>query len=238
MQKDSLHYAACLNVLKNSPLLKRMSDDEIEEMLLMFQFRTFPKGETAMSPQQTTRYFYIISRGRAKVSVFNPDSGREHILFLLEPGDGFDLISLLDGEGHEVVATALDDIAVLIIPVEQAKAWIRQHPEFNREFLPYLGQQMQKLANQVTDLALYNTEARLARLILTYMIPDKLPYEIRLINDLSQETLASMIGSVRIVVTRHLQKWKQENVISSTRGQWSVHDLPELLKKAERLLKR
>jgi len=56
-------------------------------------------------------------------------------------------------------------------------------------------------------------------------------------NDLSQETLASMIGSVRVVVTRHLQKWKQKNIIFGRRGSWSVKNLKELLEKAEDFLR-
>jgi len=134
------------------------------------------------------------------------------------------------------VATALDDMEVLVTTVEQAKEWINQHPDFNRAFLPYLGKQMHGLADQVTDLSLYDTEARLARLILRYLAPGNLPNDIHLINDLSQETLASMIGSVRVIVTRHLQKWKQKKIISDKRGDWTVLDLQALLDKAEHRL--
>jgi CRP/FNR family transcriptional regulator len=100
----------------------------------------------------------------------------------------------------------------------------------------YLGQQMHTLANQVTDLSLYDTEARLARLVVRHLAPDSSPQKIELINDLSQETLASMIGSVRVVVTRHLQHWKQDNIVSGKRGSWTVKKLNILLEKAESLL--
>jgi CRP-like cAMP-binding protein len=155
---------------------------------------------------------------------------------LIGPGDGFDLIGLLDGEWHEAVATALDDMEILVTTVQQARAWLNQHPDFNRAFLPYLGKQMHGLADQVADLSLYDTEVRLARLILRHLAPGNLSNDIRLINDLSQETLASMIGSVRVVVTRHLQKWKQKRIISGRRGRWSVLDLQALLEKAEHQL--
>ena len=94
---------------------------------------------------------------------------------------------------------------------------------------------MHTLADEVTELSLYDTEARLARLILKHLAPGNSPNDIHLINDLSQEALASMIGSVRVVITRHLQKWKQEKVISGKRGHWSVLDLQALLEKAEQL---
>lgn len=237
MKQDSPYYAHCLAILKHSSLFGQLSDAVLQDMLLMFNFKTYIKDETAVSAKQAADRVYIVVSGRAKVSVYNPENGREHILFLIGPGDGFDLISLLDGEWHGAVATALDDMEALSTTLEQARAWINQHPDFSRAFLPYLGKQMHGLADQVTDLSLYSTEARLARLILQHLVPGNSSNDISLINDLSQETLAFMIGSVRVVVTRHLQKWKQEKVISGSRGRWFLLDLQALQEKAEQLLR-
>jgi CRP-like cAMP-binding protein len=237
MKQDSSHFTHCLKILGQSPLFASLGDVLLKDMLEVFRYETRDRNDTAISPRNASDRLYIIISGRAKVSVYNPDSGREHILFLIGPGDGFDLISLLDGEWHGAVATALDDMEVISTTVQQAREWINQHPDFNRAFLPYLGKQMHGLANQVIDLSLYDTEARLARLTLRHLVPDKLPQEVPLINDLSQETLASMIGSVRVVVTRHLQKWKQKKIISGRRGRWSVLDLQALLEKAEEQLR-
>ena len=233
MQLDSPHYTRCLKILSRSPLFASLDDTLLKDMLKMLHYETRIKDETAISPKQASDRLYIIIGGRAKVSVYNPDNGREHILFLLGPGDGFDLISLLDSEWHDAVATALDDMEVLSTTLQQAREWLNLHPDFNRAFLPYLGKQMHGLANQVVDLSLYNTEVRLARLILRHLVPDKLAQEIPLINDLSQETLASMIGSVRVVITRHLSHWKQKKIISGRRGHCAVEDLQALLEKAE-----
>jgi len=163
MQLDSPHYTRCLKILSRSPLFASLDDTLLKDMLKMLHYETRIKDETAISPKQASDRLYIIIGGRAKVSVYNPDNGREHILFLLGPGDGFDLISLLDSEWHDAVATALDDMEVLSTTLQQAREWLNLHPDFNRAFLPYLGKQMHGLANQVVDLSLYNTEVRLAR---------------------------------------------------------------------------
>lgn len=233
MRKDSPHYAHCFEVLEQSPLFSALGETVLCEMLRDLQYQTRPKGETAISPQQASDYFYLIISGRAKVSVYNPENGREHILFLLGPGDGFDLISLLDGAWHEAVATPLDEMGVLYTTVEKAKRWIDQHPTFNRAFLPYLGKQMHTLASQAADLSLCDTETRLSRLVLRNLVQNNFPNEVHLINDLSQEAIASMIGSVRVIVARHLQHWKKEKIISGKRGHWSILDLQTLLDKAK-----
>ncbi|NOX76349.1 MAG: winged helix-turn-helix domain-containing protein [Gammaproteobacteria bacterium] len=76
---------------------------------------------------------------------------------------------------------------------------------------------MCSLAGRASDLALHNTETRLARLI----------------NDLSHESLAEMIGSVRVVVNRQLQHWKQEGIVDAHRGHLEVEALQELMRRAE-----
>ncbi len=78
-------------------------------MMQMFRYGRNEKHEVAVSPQDASDRFYLVVGGHAKVSLFHPETGREHILYLLGPGDGFDLISLLDGEWHDAVATALED---------------------------------------------------------------------------------------------------------------------------------
>ena len=98
MQLDSPHYAHCLGVLRHSPLFGQLSDPILQGMLRIFHYEARNRNDIAISPEQALGRLYIIISGRAKVSVYNPNSGREHILFLIEPGDGFDLISLLDGE--------------------------------------------------------------------------------------------------------------------------------------------
>ena len=232
MRPDSLRYGHCLKVLKQSSLFGGLEDIVLRDMLRIFHYATYNRGETAIAPEQDSDSLYVIISGRAKVSVYNPDSGREHILFLLGPGEGFDLISLLDGDWHDTVATALDDMEILSTTVQQAREWLKRHPDFNRAFLPYLGRQMHGLANQAADLSLYDTEARLARLILRHLASDKSPQAVSILNELSQETIAFMIGSVRVVVTRHLSKWKQKKILSSRHGHWTLLDFQALLEKA------
>ncbi len=236
MNQSSPHYLQCVSSLRQSPLFANVDSALLEDMLKIFRYETRVKNDTAFSPRQASDWLYLVVSGRAKVSVYNSKTGREHILFLLKTGDGFDLITLLDGDWHEAVATALDDMEVLVTSVHQAREWLALHPDFNRSFLPYLGKQLHMLVDQAVDLSLFDTEARLSRLILRNLVDGDSPHDVALINDLSQETLASMIGSVRVVVTRHLQKWKRTKIISGKRGDITVLDLQAMLKKAEQSL--
>ncbi len=234
MLKNSIHYKHCFDTLRESELFSNVDNEILDNMLELCQYETRSKGATAISQHQANDFFYIIISGRAKVSVYNPHNGREHIMFLLSSGDTFDVIGLLDRKWNDAFATALENMEVLSTTVSQAREWIEQHPEFNKALLPYLGKQIHSLANQTSDLSLYDTEARLSRLILRSLPNNRLTGDIKLLNELSQETLAAMVGSVRVIITRHLQKWKQDDIVSGKRGKWSLLDLQALLDKTQK----
>ena len=218
-------------LLRHSPLFAGLDDVVLDEMLSHFRRETWKQGRQVNSPESGQR-FHIILAGRLKMSQVNPETGRMVTLFLLQPGDGFDVISLLDGQPAPLIFEARDDLMMLSTPMPEARRWIEQHPVFNRSFLPYLGQQMRTLANLAGDLALHDTETRLARLILRHVHDEEPGQPLRLIHNLSHESLAEMIGSVRVVVNRQLQHWQRDGVVVSRRGELIIKELETLLKKA------
>lgn len=236
MTPESPFYADTLNCLKASPLFGQLDEATLADVLQRCRRETW-KHRRLLPLEETWQRFHILLSGRVRLGRSNAESGRMITLFLHGPGDSFCLFSLLDGQPHDIMLETLDDVALLSMPMDDARQWIDEHPGFNRTLLPYIGQQMCALANLAADLALHDTEARLARLILRHI--DEAPpehVEPRLINDLSHESLAEMIGSVRIVVNRQLQHWKQEGIVDAHRGYLMVEKLNELTQRAEQRL--
>ncbi len=217
--------------LRRSPLFSSLSDATLLDMLSHFRRETWKHGR-CVTGSESERCFHVILSGRMTVGRINPETGRMVTLFLLNQGDAFDVISLLDGKPSPITLNAKDDLELLSTPVKEARRWIEHHPEFNSGFLPYLGRQMHQLADIAGDLALHDTETRLARLILRYVDTDNSHHSLRLIHDLSHEALGEMIGNVRVVVNRQLQHWQREGIIISHRGKLVVQELDALLKKA------
>jgi CRP-like cAMP-binding protein len=228
MRTDSPFYSHCFDVLHESPLFAGLCEETLQEMLLSFHRETWKKNAPAMSNSQTLEYFYLIIVGRLKISRINPETGRELTIFLLGPGDVFDVICLLDHREHEVIATALDGLEVLCAPLLEAREWISKHPEFNRTLLPYLGKQIRELEELASDLSLHDTATRLAKLIMRHVDHENHQHDLKLINDLTNEELASMIGSVRVVVNRHLIKLKKEGVLETSRKHMHVKNFNSL----------
>ena len=237
MRKDSPYYLPSINVLQGATLFYGVDEEMMEEILGHFTPMTLPK-KSIISSWQTKESFFVIISGRVKISQINLESGREYIINILESGDAFDIISLLDREEHEVIIEAIDELQLLKTSISTARSWLDKNPEFNKNFLPYLGNRMRRLEDSGSDLALYDTMTRLAKLILRYVdcdeaSPQEKEHSVKLINDLSHEALAQMIGSVRKVVNLNIQELKKEEIIDSVRGKLSVKDLQKLLEKAK-----
>jgi CRP/FNR family transcriptional regulator len=186
------------------------------------------------SGKTTSQRLFVIINGRVKMSKINPDNGRELTFFLMSPGDVFDVICLLDEYEHDVALTPLDNIEALYAPIADVRGWIGKHPEFNRAFLPYLGKRIRALEELAADLTLHDTITRLSRLILRHVNCGEPCKKIKLINDLSHEELAHMIGSVRAVISRHMQKLNNEGIIKSKRKYLEIKEIHSLLEKAKK----
>lgn len=222
------------DVLCHSGLFSHIDDALLEDMLTRFQPEIWARGRTVPAEEVKDRFHVIVS-GRLQVVKINQETGRIVTLFLLGPGDAFDLLQLLTDQPCEGIFEARDNLDILSLPIDAARRWISEHPEFNRAFLPYLGHQMRALSQLAGDLALHDTETRLAHLIMRHLDQDEhgVP-RITLINDLSHEVLAEMIGSVRAVVNRQLQHWRKAEIITLDHGHIRINKLESLIERVKR----
>ncbi|WP_201352137.1 Crp/Fnr family transcriptional regulator [Hydrogenimonas urashimensis] len=195
--------------------------------------REYPKGSPAMDSDDTLRHFYILLEGRIKVYRYNPQNNREQTLYLLGPHDMFDVLTVLDGRRHEVMTEAIDHVKALELPIDKVREWLDTNPAFNRAFFPYLARQMRQVEELATDLSLYDTSTRLMKLILKNLDLKNPARRLGLLQNLSHDEIASMIGTVRHVVNRHLQQLKKEGILNIERKKLAVNDVKKLLEKVE-----
>lgn len=204
---------------------------QLPELISKKRHIVYEKGAPAFDSADTMHSFYFIIRGKIKISQINPESSREQTLNLLGRGDMFDVVTLLDGNEHEFISEALEESEVVEVPIAHVRELIETNPAFNRFFFPYLGRQMRQMEELAVDLSLYDVYQRLVRLIARNVERTKQVTTLKLINDLSHEELASLVGSVRKVVNRNLQKLKDEGVIELSRKQIRLKSLQQLLEK-------
>jgi len=227
VRKDSFYYASSIKVLQETTLFSKTKSEDLDDILNHFTPLTLPKKST-ISFSEIEQFFFVVIKGRVKISQLCVETGREYIAEILTQGDIFDTIGLLYSKDEDMLVETIDVVWLLKTPVEKARKLLYTHPIFNENIFSYLGQKMYKLEIFAKELIFYDTATRLARLIVRYYQEESL----NIIEDLSMETLAKMIGSSRKVINLHIIAFKKEGVISTKDTKLRVVDKEKLYKKA------
>ena len=230
MDQNNTHFNRYSDTLLSSPFFKDSSNKAINSLLGLMTTERWNAKSFKSSLEVSSTFHFIVS-GRLKVFKSNPDSGREHTVFVLSEGDVFDVLSLLDTKPHDVYWEALDTLEVLKISMEQMRNWINEYPVMHKAILYYLGDRMRQLMDVATDVTLHSTLVRLSALLLKNINGETRKLE--LINNLPNEEIAGLIGTTRAVVSRHIQELKRCGAISVSRKKINVKNLELLLSIAE-----
>tara|TARA_R110002111_G_C6006607_1_gene374038 strand:- start:8117 stop:8926 length:810 start_codon:yes stop_codon:yes gene_type:complete len=230
---------ASSTLIKQSPLFSSLPADLLTDVAGHFALQSWKKNELIDPDILLTRFHYILD-GQLEYKRSNPDTGREVSIDMLYPGDSFDIVTLLDGKPRDMMISPITDIRVISIPIETMRKWIWTYPRLNRQFLPYFAQKMREYEDQTSSFVLYDIQTRLSRLILKHL--NKIHFyrghsdeahKKHLINGLSDEVLARMVGSVRQVVNKQLKHWQTQGILNKKRNQIMINDLETLAKEAK-----
>jgi CRP/FNR family transcriptional regulator, cyclic AMP receptor protein len=217
------------NAIANSPFFAGVEKETVSRLINAQVEESHARGKQITGTTDSATSFRLVIEGRVKVVRSNSHDGRELTLWLLGPGDGFDVVSLLDGEPHTVTAWAADDVRTLVGPVSLWRDWLEESRSLRLAAHRYAGHKLRELSELAGDLALHDTSVRLAHLLLRHFDAN----EDNLLRDLPQRELASLIGTVRIVVSRLLAQMRREGIVELRGGAVHSVNLKRLLAKAK-----
>lgn len=157
-------------------------------------------------------YFGLLS-GALRISSLRSD-GLEAILVVLEPGNWFGEISLLDGSPRTHDATAIGAVDLLAVP-QAAFVRLMRNAGFAVAISGLLAQRVRALYGMVEDATLRGTRARVARRLLLLTRGDATQAaQARRDVPVSQESLAMMLGISRQTLSKELKALCGERVIA------------------------
>ena len=191
----------------------------------------FKKGEDPLGSEDTTKYFYFVMSGKIKIFEVDFNSSKEQTLYLLSRGDMFDVVALLDGSENRYVSEVLEDTELIRLPLEDVKEMILQDNNFRQFFYSYLATQLKSMENLAVSLSFYDVYQRVLQLFSNFIATQDGKPTLKVIDNLSHEDIASMVGSVRKVVNRSLQKLKQDGIIELSRKKIHIKNFQKLLDK-------
>jgi CRP/FNR family transcriptional regulator, cyclic AMP receptor protein len=165
---------------------------------------------------------FYIQRGRVKVTVIS-EQGKEAVVGILEPGQFFGEGCL---NGHPLrigTTTAMESCVITSITRDAMIAVLHDEPKFAELFMAYLLTRNGRIEEDLVDQLFNSSEKRLARLLLLLANFGKDGPPRPILGELSQETLAEMIGTTRSRVSFFMNKFRKLGFIDYN-GKIEVHN--------------
>jgi CRP/FNR family transcriptional regulator len=203
----------------NSPLRAIPGIDRVSRT------RFYPRGEVVFHEGNSARGVYVLSSGRAKVSISSAD-GKKLIIRMARAGDVLGLYAGLTGRPFEATAEMVEggrvdfvsraDLLNLMgqqpLNSDLVEMFSRQYSEFvdNTRMLLLSGSALEKLARLIVrwgrDFGERTSEGNRVKLLLT------------------QEEIAQIIGASRETVTRLFSLLKRDQIIRVKRDSMWIRD--------------
>ena len=181
----------------------------------------FQKDQVVFAQGDAADTVFYIQSGRVKVVVIS-EHGKEAVVGIFGPGQFF-------GEGcmngHAVriaTTTAMEDCLVTVITKKAMLAVLHDQPKFSELFMAYLLTRNSRIEEDLIDQLFNSSEKRLARLLLLLANFGKDGSPQSISPNISQETLAEMIGTTRSRVSFFMNKFRKLGLISYN-GKIEVH---------------
>ena len=200
-------------------LFEVLSPAEFDRLLTFARTVRFRAGTTIFAQGSPGDSLLAVLEGEVHITAPSAE-GREVIFAIVEPGQTFGEVALLDGKDRTADAVARTDCTLLVIDRRDFLPFLREHPEIALRLLPLLCEQIRRMSEHVQDALFLDQPARLAKklLALAEARGRTTPEGKRLSLSLSQRELGNFLGMPRETVNRQLRTWQAEAVIALDKG--------------------
>jgi CRP-like cAMP-binding protein len=168
----------------------------------------FRKSQTIFSQGDVADEVFYIQKGSVKFTVVN-QVGKEAIVAIFGPEDFFGEAAISSEVIRIGTATAIVPTTVLIIGKDEMIRVLHAEHLLSDRFIIYMLARNSRVQADLVDQLFNSTEKRLARTLLLLASYGKEDQPERVLQKVSQETLAEMIGTTRSRVNFFMNKFRK-----------------------------
>ena len=168
----------------------------------------YGRDETIFTQGDSCEDVFYIQAGGVKLSVLSK-TGKEAVVAMLGPGDFFGEGCLAGQSVRMGSASAITPSTVLLVPRKQMQQMLHKQHEMSDRFIAHMLSRNIRIEQDLVDQLFNSSEKRLARTLLLLARYGKQDKPIRTVPQISQETLAEIVGTTRSRVNFFLNKFKK-----------------------------
>lgn len=204
-------------ILARNSLFRGLQPASLEQIARLCVQRTYAQNAVIFSQSEAGDALYGVLTGRVRISTSSA-GGKEVFLNIMEPGDCFGEIALLDGQPRTASATAMSACELFVITRSQFLPLLGHNALLTDHLLRLLCGRLRWVCEFAEESALLSVPARLARRLLSLSKLHGHGAGSALELMVSQDDMAHFLGLSRQIVNQHLQDWKGRGWVSLGRG--------------------
>lgn len=199
---------------------------ELQKLARACRPRALGRGEYAFEAGDECRGLLVIAEGAIEMRQVSP-RGREQVLHAEAAGATLGEAPLFDRQGYIASAVAVAPTRLLLVPRDTVLALCRRRPEVALVMLEAMARRVRHFAALVEDLGLRQVVERLARHIEGVAGRSSTAGTVVDLG-LTQEQLASRLGTVRELVSRAFGQLDRCGAVKRVRSRVTIRDRERL----------
>ena len=180
-------------LLSNSAFFAETPADVLALIAASGVTKNLQRGDVLFSEGDTPESMYRVLSGRIAIAIGNqPIDGRESVLALMERGDLFGELALLDNGKRSAMARAIESSSVLQIPYSVVRQQLQLNPTMLWGVTKLLASRLRIMDEVLSDSVFLDVTGRTAKRLLELSSGKD-----EFVLPITQEELAGMVGASR-----------------------------------------
>jgi len=209
-------------VLSKNLLFRDLPDATLERIAKIAIQRSYPKDNIIFLQGDPGDALYGVLAGQVRISATAANA--EVFLNIMEPGDAFGEIALIDGEPRTATATAMTDCDLAMIHRDHFLDLLKSEPLLTLHLLQLFCARVRWTSELAEDSALLSVPARLAKRLLSLAEHHGTQTDAGIEMRISQGELSQFLNVSRQAVNQYLQDWLKAGWLELSRSRIVVRD--------------
>ena len=217
------------HTLARVPIFSGLTESELAFLTQRAVPRHFSAGETVFAEGESCAGLYVVECGH--IRIFKSSAGgREQVLSIDGPGSSVAELPVFDGGNYPASVTAVEDATLLFVSKQDFQSLCLAHPEVALKVLRVVGARLRRLVGIIQELSFTTVRHRLASFLLRLARSEgkRAADGLEITLPLSNQELASQIGTVRELVSRNLSRLQSEGMLRIDGRSVTILDLKAL----------
>ena len=220
-----------IKLLQSVELFWDLKDEELGYISEKMVARKYEPGNYIFLEESDGEQCFFVVKGSVKVTRLSKE-GREVILAMLNQGDFFGEMSLLDGKSRSANVIALEKTEVLTLNRKDFLIVLHEYPKIAIQLLKELASRLRKSDRQIASLSLSDAEKRIALCIIRFADERGIIRNgrVSIAKIPIQQDIANMAGTSRETVSRALNVLEKEQLIERNGRELVIIDYKKFIK--------